>query len=1500
MLFSVFQLAAQTSPTGKSTGTNDNTQYADRKIEDSTGRLISDPAEAKRYLTVLEKRDASRSARVVAPQVAVELCNNGNFEEFESISGSNYLKNFRYTWGEPSSPTQCKVLSVQANNAINQYNPALYDLMANTVPAHHIDEFIGNINAFDQYALMVNYKNSGSTLGLVQAKRFKTNNETQVKFNYKAVLQSIPDDAGHIGNQPYFKARILNKNGVEVSQFCLIAEKTNCIFSLAPYLEAGEIVLYTPNWQAGYLDISSIPNNEEFTIEFMAARCGLSAHFGYTYIDDICLLHTNENLQGSIELDPLYKICPTLPVSVCGNFTLPASGGASASVASLVMTVSDATGTPVYTSNTPVINQANHTFCFDIAAANLPNIATGNYNVGVTVNYGVVQTACSGTDFMPATDPDANPGWDISFMNCTPNCSFTLQPGTLTRCDTNDDGHEIFDLSQANSLIAGTQNGLTFAYFDSLANATANTNAIAGFAAYQSASGTIYVRVSEGAGCFKIIAVSLVVKNPSVTISGVLNVCSGSTTLTASSGSSYLWSGGETSQSVTVSATGTYSVTVTDATGCSSSASVTISPSSVAVQPNLNVTQPNCLVDTGTIEITTPGSQYSFDNGATWTTNPIKSNLAVGSYNVKVQTVSGCISYPVVVPIYAFHLAFPTFVSVNPAFCGGFGSITITTAGAEYSFDDGATWGTSNTAQNLAPGVYNIRIKNQFGCISNFNTVELTSEFLPEATYTSVDPICDLGGSITITTPAAEFSFDGGLTWSANNVADNLTEGNYAIKVKNDLGCTSPSVQVQLTDFSSLYPDYTVVQPTCGTNGSITITTASDFYSFDNGVTWSASNTLSLPPGTYYIKIKNSQGCVSRGEYVHLYVFHMPAPDSTIIQPGCGNGGTITITTVAAEYSFDGGTTWVANSVASNLPVGSYEIMVRNGVDCVSYEDYIYLYEIFLPSPDYTAIQPTCETSGSITITTPGAQYSFDDGVTWLSDPVATGLPAGYYQIRIKDTNGCVSSSNYVYLYNAYLPDVTYTVVHPFCLETTGIITIDPVTGYEYSFNNGSTYQASNISDPLLPGTYRIKVRNAFGCESYSQYVYINPPSGIPAAPTGNPAQLYCIFNNPTISFLEAAGQNLQWYGSAVGGTPIPNDTPLTDGATYYGTQTVNTCESQVRFAVTVTLSDFVIPATDYTTLVCDDLNDGTQTVSLPDYNANIVANTIDYTFTYYHTFAGADTANPADLISGPNTFQIIPGGNTVYVRCEYTNGCWRVGKLVLDMIAAPKIVMPDKYILCQNSIVALRANMGFDSYLWSTGETTSTIVVGQPGNYIVTVTENHGSVICSSTKTIVVQLSNPATIYEVNTSDWTDNDNVIAVEVTATSIGDYEYSLDGVHYQDSNHFYDLNPGPYTVYVRDKNGCGTVIEDTYLLMYPRFFTPNGDGFNDTWQIKFSLYEPDIDILIFDRHGKFIKQLKYNEAWDGTYNGEMLPSTDYWFLVTRADGKEYRGHFSMKR
>ena len=155
------------------------------------------------------------------------------------------------------------------------------------------------------------------------------------------------------------------------------------------------------------------------------------------------------------------------------------------------------------------------------------------------------------------------------------------------------------------------------------------------------------------------------------------------------------------------------------------------------------------------------------------------------------------------------------------------------------------------------------------------------------------------------------------------------------------------------------------------------------------------------------------------------------------------------------------------------------------------------------------------------------------------------------------------------------------------------------------------------------------------------------------------------------------------------------------------------------------------------------------------------------------------------------------------------------------------------------------------------------------------------------------------------------DNTNTIKINnIADLGIGDYEFSLDNFNYQDDNEFTDLDPGVYTLYIRDKNsyysytyGCGILEVTVSVIGYKKYFTPNNDGINDKWKILGIRidFNNASEIYIFDRYGKLLKQLDpITDGWDGTYLGKPMPATDYWFRVYLDDGREFKGHFSLIR
>ena len=285
------------------------------------------------------------------------------------------------------------------------------------------------------------------------------------------------------------------------------------------------------------------------------------------------------------------------------------------------------------------------------------------------------------------------------------------------------------------------------------------------------------------------------------------------------------------------------------------------------------------------------------------------------------------------------------------------------------------------------------------------------------------------------------------------------------------------------------------------------------------------------------------------------------------------------------------------------------------------------------------------------------------------------------------------------------------------------------------------------------------------------------------------------------------------------------------------------------------------------------------------------------YTITYHLSIEDADEGiNPI-----PELYTATENGQTIYARLVHNeiDLCYGTTSFRLFIGEYQEPVIVTGGTICNDGSVMLTASGNYANYLWSTGETTKTISVSEPGSYSVIVEKAYGNVYCEGVAEITIDVSEAPEIVTIDTKDWTDDQNMITVH--ATGIGNYVYSIDGINYQESNVFEGLDNGVYQVYVKDTNGCGEDIDEVVLLNYPKFFTPNGDGINETWQIKYSIKEPNMKIAIYDRYGKLITNFGTNHiGWDGTFKGIKLPSTDYWFVVTREDGREFRGHFAMIR
>ncbi|MFV9550517.1 choice-of-anchor L domain-containing protein [Algibacter sp. PT7-4] len=320
----------------------------------------------------------------------------------------------------------------------------------------------------------------------------------------------------------------------------------------------------------------------------------------------------------------------------------------------------------------------------------------------------------------------------------------------------------------------------------------------------------------------------------------------------------------------------------------------------------------------------------------------------------------------------------------------------------------------------------------------------------------------------------------------------------------------------------------------------------------------------------------------------------------------------------------------------------------------------------------------------------------------------------------------------------------------------------------------------------------------------------------------------------------------------------------------------------------------------------CDDDYDGMLNFNLTANNNIILGslNPSNFNITFYDVIDNAETKTNAL----PNIYTST-NGETIFARLENNNtGCFSVTQFNLRINPLPIVPINEIVPLCNDLPVTVIADTGIagDTYLWSTGETTNQITISpaNAGNYFVTVTRpNVIGNDCSYTHNFVVIPSDEAEIIVTPTVHFADP-NSITVEIDNSRIGDYVFILDGGEPQNSNIFNNVAFGEHIVTVRDLNGCMDVSKEVFVFDIPKFVTPNNDNVYDTWHIIGADQLPGTVVYIYTRHGKLIKMLPYNSTgWDGTYNGQNMPSDDYWFsadIIQNGESFNIRGHFALKR
>ena len=538
-----------------------------------------------------------------------------------------------------------------------------------------------------------------------------------------------------------------------------------------------------------------------------------------------------------------------------------------------------------------------------------------------------------------------------------------------------------------------------------------------------------------------------------------------------------------------------------------------------------------------------------------------------------------------------------------------------------------------------------------------------------------------------------------------------------------------------------------------------------------------------------------------------------------------------------------------------------------------------------------------------------GNQISFDyifSSEQYLSNPTSNQCSYTDGFVFLLKEAGSSSYDNLAVIPNTTIPVKVNTV------RGTGTICpaeneqyFDAFNGDEHPTNFNGQTKVLTARSAVIPGRpYHIKLVIADeGNYRYDSAIFLKGSSFNIGVNLGDDRTFVnnrpvCPTESLTLNGTSAGATGYQWYfgtNSILGQTNAtlnfnPPYTSAQNGTyslrTTYSPRCTTTADIDLEFAPQLTTAQ-----TTYTYCDSDALQDGISTITLSAIVPTLFTNLPSrYQVSFYNS--------PSSTTALPNSFQnTTPFQQIIYAKIDNSN-CYASFPVTININAFTNVILNETVAICNNTATTLTADAGYRSYTWSTGETTQSIQINTPGTYTVTIENADG---CTKVKTFTVTGSATPIIDTVLVYDINDTNSAV---ITIVNPGSYEYSIDGFNFQPNPTFTNLNGLVYTAYVRDIYGCGSDSQEFYLIKIPKYFTPNGDGYNDYWNLK-GIYPTSSNrnslISIFDRFGKLMKQINpVSAGWDGTYNGKLMPADDYWFVIELTDGRTAKGHFALKR
>ena len=840
---------------------------------------------------------------------------------------------------------------------------------------------------------------------------------------------------------------------------------------------------------------------------------------------------------------------------------------------------------------------------------------------------------------------------------------------------------------------------------------------------------------------------------------------------------------------------------------------------------------------------TAPALSTTSPNGISGTWSPATiDNTANGTYTFTPNAGQCAIAVTLNVTINTKTI--PNF-STNLALCNGQSAPVLATTSPNGII---GTWSPA-TIDNTADGAY-IFTPNASEC-AEIVTLNVTVGSLANPVFPYATTYCE-GSTVPVLATTSSNRISG--TWSPATI-DNTSNGTYTF-TPNASECARSFV-LNVTITPKTVPDFAPIPPIC-TGGTVpTLATTSP-----NGVTgtWSPATISNTAGGTYTFTPDAS-------ECAEIIVLNATVGSKVIPNFNYGTtyceGSTVPALTNISPNGISG--TWLPATI-DNTANGIYTF-TPNASECATNQ----ILNISITRkavPNFPSVPNICE----------------GETVPVLATTSPNGISGTWFPATIDNTaNGTYT----------FTPNASECAINQI-LTVTIIPKITPNFNYRTNFCEGETVPVLATTSPNgISGTWSPATINATRngrytftpnrgqCGTSIILDVVITPRIIPDFDTS-----LTICGSDAVPILNTTSPN------GIRGTWSPATISNTSNGRYTFTPNSGQCASPIVLNVVI--------------------NNGSLT-PIAGPNAVCEANTIQLS---NPTPAGVWSSNNTSIATVDSN-GLVTGiqAGSVTIRYSLTFGsCNALVSKNITVNSLPKPLLKDKFICIdsQTGSIISRAelNTGITnsnhSFIWTLNDLTlpttrNVHFANEPGVYKVIVTNLATG--CSSEAISVVKISSPAIANAIVTEDF-DRNQIITVNVTGGS-GEYEFQLDNGLPQESNQFFGRFSGEYTITVRDKNGCQEVFLEIFALSYPRYFTPNGDGYHDTWNIDALEDQLEAKIYIFDRYGKFLKQIAPSKSgWDGTYNGQILPSTDYWFQLfykgRNGEPKEFKAHFSMKK